>query len=209
MNTNIKTREYTTVSEVSGPLMIVEGVEGVGYNEIVDIETPTGEKRSGQVLEVTKDVAVIQVFEGTNDLNTKDTKTRFTGQTAKIGVSRDMMGRIFNGIGKPIDGGPEIIPDEELDINGAPMNPASREFPEEFIQTGISTIDGMNTLVRGQKLPIFSGSGLPHNDLAVQIARQAKVLGADDEFAQPYSLTAAAIEAAGWNIYAVEENPDM
>ncbi len=126
MNTNIKTREYTTVSEVSGPLMVVEGVEGVGYNEIVDIETPTGEKRSGQVLEVTKDVAVIQVFEGTNDLNTKDTKTRFTGQTAKIGVSRDMMGRIFNGIGKPIDGGPEIIPDEELDINGAPMNPASR-----------------------------------------------------------------------------------
>ena len=117
MNTNIKTREYTTVSEVSGPLMVVEGVEGVGYNEIVDIETPTGEKRSGQVLEVTKDVAVIQVFEGTNDLNTKDTKTRFTGQTAKIGVSRDMMGRIFNGIGKPIDGGPEIIPDEELDIN--------------------------------------------------------------------------------------------
>ena len=147
MNTNIKTREYTTVSEVSGPLMIVEGVEGVGYNEIVDIETPDGEKRSGQVLEVTKDVAVIQVFEGTNDLNTKNTKTRFTGQTAKIGVSRDMMGRIFNGIGKPIDGGPEIIPDEELDINGAPMNPASREFPEEFIQTGISTIDGMNTLV--------------------------------------------------------------
>ena len=174
MNTNIKTREYTTVSEVSGPLMVVEGVEGVGYNEIVDIETPdietpTGEKRSGQVLEVTKDVAVIQVFEGTSDLNTKDTKTRFTGQTAKIGVSRDMMGRIFNGIGKPIDGGPEIIPDEELDINGSPMNPASREFPEEFIQTGISTIDGMNTLVRGQKLPIFSGSGLPHNDLAVQI----------------------------------------
>ncbi len=183
MNTNIKTREYTTVSEVSGPLMVVEGVEGVGYNEIVDIETPTGEKRSGQVLEVSKDVAVIQVFEGTTDLNTKDTKTRFTGQTAKIGVSRDMMGRIFNGIGKPIDGGPEIIPDEELDINGAPMNPASREFPEEFIQTGISTIDGMNTLVRGQKLPIFSGSGLPHNDLAVQIARQAKVLGANDEFA--------------------------
>ena len=113
MNTNIKTREYTTVSEVSGPLMVVEGVEGVGYNEIVDIETPTGEKRSGQVLEVTKDIAVIQVFEGTTDLNTKDTKTRFTGQTAKIGVSRDMMGRIFNGIGKPIDGGPEIIPDEE------------------------------------------------------------------------------------------------
>ena len=198
MNTNIKTREYTTVSEVSGPLMVVEGVEGVGYNEIVDIETPTGEKRSGQVLEVTKDVAVIQVFEGTNDLNTKDTKTRFTGQTAKIGVSRDMMGRIFNGIGKPIDGGPEIIPDEELDINGAPMNPASREFPEEFIQTGISTIDGMNTLVRGQKLPIFSGSGLPHNDLAVQIARQAKVLGADDEFAVIFAAMGITNEEANF-----------
>ena len=198
MNTNIKTREYTTVSEVSGPLMVVEGVEGVGYNEIVDIETPNGEKRSGQVLEVTKDVAVIQVFEGTSDLNTKNTKTRFTGETAKIGVSRDMMGRIFNGIGKPIDGGPEIIPDEELDINGAPMNPASREFPEEFIQTGISTIDGMNTLVRGQKLPIFSGSGLPHNDLAAQIARQARVLGDDTEFAVIFAAMGITHEEANF-----------
>ena len=189
MNTNIKTREYTTISEVSGPLMVVEGVEGVGYNEIVDIETPNGEKRSGQVLEVTDDVAVIQVFEGTTDLNTKNTKARFTGQTAKIGVSRDMMGRMFNGIGKPIDGGPEIIPDEELDINGSPMNPASREFPEEFIQTGISTIDGMNTLVRGQKLPIFSGSGLPHNELAAQIARQAKVMNLADDPAIERILT--------------------
>ena len=183
MNADIKTREYTTVSEVSGPLMIVEGVEGVAYNEIVEIETPAGEARSGQVLEVKDDIAVVQVFEGTTDLNTRDTKARFTGETAKIGVSKDMMGRIFNGTGKPIDGGPEIIPDVELDINGNPMNPASREFPAEFIQTGISTIDGMNTLVRGQKLPIFSGSGLPHNDLAAQIARQAKVVGSDDEFA--------------------------
>ena len=183
MNTEIKTREYTTVTEVTGPLMVVDGVEGVGYNEIVEIETPAGEHRQGQVLEVQKDVAVIQVFEGTSDLNTKNTKTRFTGDTAKIGVSKEMMGRIFNGTGKPIDGGPEIIPEKELDINGSPMNPASREFPEEFIQTGISTIDGMNTLVRGQKLPIFSGSGLPHNDLAAQIARQAKVLGGESEFA--------------------------
>ena len=182
MNTNIKTREYTTVTEVSGPLMVVEGVEGVAYNEIVDIETPNGEKRSGQVLEVRNDVAVVQVFEGTDDLNTKNTKTRFTGRTAKIGVSRDMMGRIFNGTGKPIDGGPEIIPEKELDINGNPMNPTSREYPADFIQTGISTIDGMNTLVRGQKLPIFSGSGLPHNELAAQIARQAKVVGEDTEF---------------------------
>ncbi|MCC7553546.1 MAG: V-type ATP synthase subunit B [Methanobacteriaceae archaeon] len=182
MNTNIKTREYTTVSEVAGPLMVVEGVEGVSYSEIVEIQTPSGEQRSGQVLEVNKDVAVVQVFEGTIDLNTKTTKTRFTGETAKIGVSKDMIGRIFNGIGRPIDGGPEIIADDELDINGSPMNPVSREFPEEFIQTGISTIDGMNTLVRGQKLPIFSGSGLPHNDFAAQITRQAKVLGDDSDF---------------------------
>ncbi|WP_461462624.1 V-type ATP synthase subunit B [Methanobrevibacter sp.] len=182
MNTDIKTREYTTVTEVAGPLMVVEGVEGVAYNEMVDIETPAGEKRSGQVLEVRDDIAVIQVFEGTQDLNTKTTKTRFTGSTAKIGVSKEMMGRIFNGTGKPIDGGPEIIPEKELDINGSPMNPTSREYPADFIQTGISTIDGMNTLVRGQKLPIFSGSGLPHNDLAAQIARQAKVVGEDTEF---------------------------
>ncbi len=182
MDINIKTREYTTVSEVAGPLMIVEGVEGVSYGEIVDIETPSGEARRGQVLEVREDLAVVQVFEGTSDLNTSTTKVRFTGETAKLGVSLDMLGRVFGGTGKPIDGGPEIIPDKELDIHGAPMNPTAREFPAEFIQTGISTIDGMNTLVRGQKLPIFSGSGLPHNDLAAQIARQAKVLAEESEF---------------------------
>ena len=198
MNADIKTREYTTVSEVSGPLMIVEGVEGVGYNEIVEIETPTGENRKGQVLEVNEDLAVVQVFEGTEDLNTLNTKSRFTGETAKIGVSDDMMGRIFNGTGQPIAGGPEIIPDKELDINGNPMNPASREFPAEFIQTGISTIDGMNTLVRGQKLPIFSGSGLPHNDLAAQIARQAKVVGTDDDFAVIFAAMGITHEEANF-----------
>ena len=198
MNADIKTREYTTVSEVSGPLMVVEGVEGVAYNEIVEIEAPTGEHRRGQVLEVKDDVAVVQVFEGTTDLNTLNTKVRFTGETAKIGVSKDMMGRIFDGTGKPIDGGPEIIPDKELDINGNPMNPASREFPAEFIQTGISTIDGMNTLVRGQKLPIFSGSGLPHNDLAAQIARQAKVVGSDDEFAVIFAAMGITHEEANF-----------
>ncbi|MDR2830417.1 MAG: ATP synthase subunit B [Methanobrevibacter sp.] len=182
MNADIKTKEYTTVTEVAGPLMIVEGVKGVAYSEIVEIETPNGEHRRGQVLEVKDDLAVVQVFEGTTDLNTKTTKTRFTGETAKIGVSIDMMGRIFDGTGKPIDGGPDIISEMELDINGAPMNPSAREFPAEFIQTGISTIDGMNTLVRGQKLPIFSGSGLPHNDLAAQIARQAKVRAEDTDF---------------------------
>ena len=198
MNTDIKTKEYTTVTEVTGPLMVVEGVEGVAYDEIVEIETPSGEHRQGQVLEVKEDVAVIQVFEGTTDLNTKNTKTRFTGETAKIGVSQEMMGRIFNGTGQPIDGGPEIIPEKELDINGSPMNPASREYPEEFIQTGISTIDGMNTLVRGQKLPIFSGSGLPHNDLAAQIARQAKVLGGDSEFAVIFAAMGITHEEANF-----------
>lgn len=180
---DVKTKEYTTVTEVSGPLMVVQGVDGVAFNEIVDIETPDGEKRTGQVLEVEGDKAVVQVFEGTSDLNTESTKVRFTGETAKIGLSPDILGRIFNGIGKPIDGGPDIIPEVELDVNGSPMNPAAREFPAEFIQTGISTIDGMNTLVRGQKLPIFSGSGLPHNELAAQIARQAKVISEDTDFA--------------------------
>ncbi|AAB85450.1 ATP synthase, subunit B [Methanothermobacter thermautotrophicus str. Delta H] len=198
MNVNIKTREYTTVTEVSGPLMIVEGVEGVAYSEIVEIETPTGEKRRGQVLEVREDLAVVQVFEGTSDLNTETTKIRFTGETAKIGVSLDMMGRIFDGTGKPIDGGPEIIPEKELDINGSPMNPAAREFPAEFIQTGISTIDGMNTLVRGQKLPIFSGSGLPHNELAAQIARQAKVLAEESEFAVIFAAMGITHEEANY-----------
>lgn len=182
MKIKIKAREYTTVSEVSGPLMFVEGVEGVAYGEVVEIETPGGEERRGQVLEVKGDVAVVQVFEGTSGLNTSTTKIRFTGETVKLGVSTEMFGRVFDGTGKPIDGGPEIIPDEELDIHGNPINPSAREFPAEFIETGISTIDGMNTLVRGQKLPIFSGSGLPHNELAAQIARQAKVIGKEEEF---------------------------
>jgi V/A-type H+-transporting ATPase subunit B len=200
MNIDVKAKEYTTVTEVAGPLMIVEGVEGVAYNEIVEIETPRGEQRRGQVLEVRGNLAVIQVFEGTSGLNTKTTKAMFTGETAKIGVSADMLGRIFDGAGKPKDGKPDIIPEKELDINGAPMNPAAREFPEEFIQTGISTIDGMNTLVRGQKLPIFSGSGLPHNELAAQIARQAKVRsGAEDtEFAVVFAAMGITHEEANF-----------
>jgi len=198
MNVDIKTREYTTVSEVSGPLMVVEGVEGVAYNEIVEIETPTGENRTGQVLEVKDDIAVVQVFEGTSNLNTLSTKVRFTGETAKIGLSADMLGRTFNGIGKPIDGGPDIIPDKELDVNGSPMNPSARQFPAEFIQTGISTIDGMNTLVRGQKLPIFSGSGLPHNNLAAQIARQAKVISEDTDFAVVFGAMGITHEEANF-----------
>ncbi len=198
MKANIKTREYTTVSEVAGPLMIVEGVEGVAYNEIVDIETPSGQMRRGQVLEVKGDIAVVQVFEGTRDLNTSTTKVRFTGETAHIGVSLDMLGRVFGGTGNPIDGGPEIIPDMELDINGSPMNPSARDFPAEFIQTGISTIDGMNTLVRGQKLPIFSGSGLPHNELAAQIARQAKVVAEETEFSVIFAAMGITHEEANY-----------
>jgi V/A-type H+-transporting ATPase subunit B len=198
MKANIKTREYTTVSEVAGPLMIVEGVEGVAYNEIVDIETPSGLMRRGQVLEVKRDIAVVQVFEGTRDLNTSTTKVRFTGETAHIGVSLDMLGRVFGGTGNPIDGGPEIIPDMELDINGSPMNPSARDFPAEFIQTGISTIDGMNTLVRGQKLPIFSGSGLPHNELAAQIARQAKVVAEETEFSVIFAAMGITHEEANY-----------
>jgi len=168
-----KNIEYTSVSSVAGPLIVVEGIKGVAYGEIVNITCPDGEKRTGQVLEAREDVAVVQVFEGTTALNTNETRVRFTGETAKIGVSPEMLGRIFNGAGKPLDGGPEIIPEKKLDINGYPLNPVSRKSPNDFVQTGISTIDGTNTLVRGQKLPIFSGSGLPHNLLAAQIARQA------------------------------------
>jgi V/A-type H+/Na+-transporting ATPase subunit B len=198
MELESKAKVYTTVSEVAGPLMIVEGVKGVAYGEIVEIETPSGESRKGEVLEVKEDLAVVQVFEGTSGLNTSTTKIRFTGKTVRLGVSVDMLGRIFDGTGKPIDGGPEIIPEKDIDINGSPMNPSARQFPAEFIQTGVSTIDGMNTLVRGQKLPIFSGSGLPHNELAAQIARQAKVLGEKEEFAVIFSAMGITHEEANF-----------
>ncbi|OYT45985.1 V-type ATP synthase subunit B [Thermoplasmatales archaeon ex4484_6] len=181
--TDSKDVEYSTVSEVSGPLMVVEGVKGASYGEVVKVRSPEGNIRLGQVLEAHMDKAVIQVFEGTKGIDTDTTSVRFTGETMKIPVSPEMMGRVFSGTGKPIDDGPPIIPEERRDINGEPINPTAREYPREFIQTGISTIDGMNTLVRGQKLPIFSASGLPHNDLAAQIARQAKVLGKEEDFA--------------------------
>lgn len=174
--------EYTTIREISGPLLFVESVRGVGYGELARIKTPSGEERRGQVLEVGGGVAVVQVFEGTTGLDVAKTRIRFTGETVKLPVSNDMLGRIFDGSGRPIDGGPRIIPDDYLDVNGNPINPFAREYPREFIQTGISTIDGMNTLVRGQKLPLFSASGLPHNAVAAQIARQAKVIGSDEPF---------------------------
>ena len=195
-----KAKEYSTVTEVTGPLLIVEGVRGVAYGEVVKIRTSTGEERTGQVLEAQEDKAVVQVFEGTKGLDTKLTSVRFTGETMKVGLSRDMLGRIFDGMGRPRDGLPDIIPEKMMDINGLPINPTAREYPREFIETGISAIDGMNTLVRGQKLPIFSGSGLPHNELAAQIARQAKVKGEGEEFAVVFCAMGITEEEANFFI---------
>ena len=175
-------REYSTVSEIAGPLVFVKAIKGVGYGEVARITTPSGDVRRGQVLEVGEDIAVVQVFEGTSGLDIPTTKVSFSGETIKLPVSSDMLGRIFDGSGEPLDGGPKIIPEDYLDVHGAPINPYAREYPRDFIQTGISTIDGMNTLVRGQKLPIFSGSGLPHNTIVAQIARQAKVRGTEEPF---------------------------
>jgi V/A-type H+-transporting ATPase subunit B len=172
-----------TVNYVSGPLIFVQNVKGVSFGEIVEITLPDGELRTGQVLDISEKVAVIQVFEGTSWIDNLKTKVRFTGESAKINVSIDMLGRVFNGLGKSRDGGPDLIPEASLDISGMPINPYARDKPADFIQTGISVIDGLNTLVRGQKLPIFSGAGLPANRLAAQIARQAKVLGEGEKFA--------------------------
>ncbi|PIQ75757.1 V-type ATP synthase subunit B [Candidatus Peregrinibacteria bacterium CG10_big_fil_rev_8_21_14_0_10_49_24] len=171
---------YKTVRDITGPLLMVEGVEGVTYDELCEVELVNGDRRLGKVLEAREGLAVIQLFESTQGASTAGTKVRFLGRTFEIGVSEDMLGRMFNGSGHPIDGGPAVIPEKKLDINGAPINPFSREFPEDFIQTGISTIDVLNTLVRGQKLPIFSGAGLPHSQLAAQIARQARVLTSEE-----------------------------
>jgi len=179
----IKSREYLTIAKVSGPLMIVESVSGVAYGEVVEIVTPDGNTKRGQVLDAYEDRAIVQVYEGTSGIDTSRTRVRFTGDTVKFGVGAELIGRIFNGKGMPIDGGPMPIFEDEWDVHGAPINPSAREYPSEFIQTGISAIDGMNTLVRGQKLPIFSGAGLPHNELAAQIVRQAKVLGEEEKFA--------------------------
>ena len=189
-------KEYRSVTEVVGPLMVVEGVEGVKYEELVEIELQTGEKRRGRVLEINGDKAMVQLFEGSTGINLKGTKVRFLGKPLELGVSESMIGRIFDGLGRPKDGGPEIIPEARMDINGVPINPVSRDYPSEFIQTGISAIDGLNTLVRGQKLPIFSGSGLPHAELAAQIARQARVLGKGDKFAVGFGAIGITFEEA-------------
>ena len=187
-------REYRTVAEIVSPLMMVRMVENVTYDELVEVELPDGSIRRGKVLEVSADTAVVQLFESAAGINLANAKVRFLGHPLQLGVSGDMLGRVFNGMGQPIDGGPDIIPEEYRDINGLPMNPAARDYPNEFIQTGVSSIDGLNTLVRGQKLPIFSGSGLPHANLAAQIARQAKVLDGESNFAVVFAAIGITFE---------------
>ncbi|AET65606.1 V-type ATP synthase subunit B [Methanothrix harundinacea] len=176
------TKEYKTINEIKGPLLFVEKTEPIGFNELVEIRTETGEMKRGQVLDTSNEVVVVQVFEGTGGLG-KESTVKFTGDVIKMPLSPDIIGRVLSGSGQPRDGGPPIVPEVEREIAGAAINPAAREKPRAFIQTGISTIDGTNTLVRGQKLPIFSGAGLPHNDVALQIARQAKALGEAESFA--------------------------
>ncbi len=194
-------KEYRTISEVSGPLMLVKNVEGVTYDELGEIELPNGEIRLCQVLEIDGSDALVQLFDSSTGINLARSKVRFLAHPLQLGVSEDMLGRVFDGMGKPIDGGPDILPAAYMDINGLPMNPAARNYPSEFIQTGISAIDGLNTLVRGQKLPIFSGSGLPHAALAAQIARQAKVLGdAEGNFAVVFAAIGITFEESEYFI---------
>ena len=193
-------KEYKTIQEIASPLMIVKNVEGVTYDELAEIELPNGEVRRCKVLEVEDDHAVVQLFESAQGINLAQSKVRFLGHPLQLGVSEDMLGRVFNGMGEPIDGGPAILADEHRDINGLPMNPAARAYPAEFIQTGVSTIDGLNTLVRGQKLPIFSASGLPHAALAAQIARQAKVLGDNENFAVVFAAIGITFEESEYFI---------
>ncbi len=191
-------KEYRTIQEVAGPLMLVRGVEGVAYDELGEIELANGETRRCKVLEIDGPNALVQLFEASTGINLSNSKVRFLGRSMELGVSEDMLGRVFDGLGRTIDGGPEILPDERRDINGLPMNPAARAYPSEFIQTGVSAIDGLNTLVRGQKLPIFSASGLPHAQLAAQIARQAKVRGTDEQFAVVFAAMGITFEEANF-----------
>lgn len=193
-------KEYRTIQEVAGPLMLIKGVSGVTYNELGEIELANGEKRRCRVLEVNGEDALVQLFENSAGINLSNSKVRFLGHGIELGVSEDMLGRVFDGLGHPKDGKVDIIPEKRMDVNGVPMNPAARNYPEEFIQTGVSAIDGLNTLVRGQKLPIFSGSGLPHANLAAQIARQAKVLGDNEKFAVVFAAIGITFEEANFFI---------
>lgn len=198
-------KEYRTIQEVAGPLMLVKGVENVTYDELAEIELANGEKRRCKVLEINEGNALVQLFESSTGINLSNSRVRFLGRTMELGVSEDMLGRIFDGLGRPIDDGPEILPDRRDDINGLPMNPAARNYPQEFIQTGVSAIDGLNTLVRGQKLPIFSASGLPHAQLAAQIARQAKVCGTNDPFVVVFAAMGITFEESNFFIESFRE----
>ncbi len=191
-------KEYRTIQEVAGPLMLVKGVENVSYNELGEIELSSGEKRRCKVLEINGGNALVQLFESSTGINLADSKVRFLGRSMELGVSEDMLSRVFDGLGRPMDDGPEILPEKRMDVNGLPMNPAARNYPQEFIQTGVSAIDGLNTLVRGQKLPIFSASGLPHAELAAQIARQAKVRGTNEPFAVVFAAMGITFEEANF-----------
>ena len=198
-------KEYRTIEEVAGPLMLVRGVQGVTYDELGEIELASGEKRRCKVLEIDGGNALVQLFESSTGINLDSSKVRFLGRTMELGVSEDMLSRIFDGLGRPIDGGPDILPEKRMDINGLPMNPAARNYPQEFIQTGVAAIDGLNTLVRGQKLPIFSASGLPHANLAAQIARQAKVRGTSDPFAVVFAAMGITFEEANFFMESFKE----
>ncbi len=187
-------REYRTIEEAAGPLLLVKDVEGVKYGELAEIRLANGEKRRCRVLEIDGTNAMVQLFENAAGINLQDSSVVFSGHQMELGVSEDMLGRVFDGLGRPIDDGPEIIPEMRMDVNGLPMNPVARKYPQEFIQTGVSAIDGLNTLVRGQKLPIFSASGLPHAQLAAQIARQAKVRGKDEQFAVVFAAMGITFE---------------
>ena len=198
-------KEYRTIQEVAGPLMLVRDVSGVTYDELGEIELANGEVRRCKVLEVNGNNALVQLFEDSTGINLSNSKVRFLGRSMELGVSPDMLGRVFDGLGNPIDGGPDILPEERRDINGVAMNPAARNYPSEFIQTGISAIDGLNTLVRGQKLPIFSASGLPHANLAAQIAKQAKVIGTDEPFAVVFAAVGITFEESNFFINSFKE----
>ena len=191
-------KDYKTIKEVVGPIMLVESVDNIKYDELVEIIESDGTKRYGKVLEALGSKALVQLFESSQGLQISDSKARFLGHGLELAVSPDMIGRVFNGMGEPADGGSAVIPDAKLNINGTPMNPAARDYPAEFIQTGVSAIDGLNTLVRGQKLPIFSGSGLPHAELAAQIARQAKVRGTNEKFAVVFAAIGITFEEADY-----------
>ncbi len=199
-------KEYRTIQEVAGPLMMVRGVSGVTYDELGEIELASGERRRCKVLEIDGGNALVQLYEASTGINLEDSKVRFLGRSLELGVSEDMLSRVFNGMGRPIDGGPDILPEFRRDINGLPMNPSARAYPQEFIQTGVSAIDGLNTLVRGQKLPIFSGSGLPHAQLAAQIARQARVRGTDEQFAVVFCAMGITFEESNFFINSFKES---